>query len=173
MAATPIYNFVTPDLANTADGPAAMAALATRVEREMSTFRSTTTHDPGDTVTALPGPSTDTVVLQVTSSTAVIGWIDIEFQCLLTSNGVDSYLNIGLAGYVKIYVDDVLVRTRRYHNQFGTRSLDFTMRAAVARTAAQTSTNLKAKVDVTPGSSAVNCFAPSFYVVQYGAPGSG
>jgi hypothetical protein len=174
VATTPIYGFVTPDLAATADGPAAMAALAARVEREMSTFRSASEHTVEDTSTIVTAVGSDTTVQSITVPTSVIGWIDIQFTAIITSVDIGPSVDgIGLAGHSKIFVDDVLIRTVRFHNRRGTRTMEVSMTASIGRTAAQTSTNIKAKLSLTTGSSAVDCYTPRLYVRQFGAPGSG
>lgn len=174
MATTPIYGFVTPDLAATADGPAAMAALAARVEREMSTFRSASTHTLGDTETTVSAVGSDTQIQSVAVATNVIGWITIQFTCEITTTTVaDTFSGVGIAGWAKIFVDDVQVQSTRWHNKRGTRTVEVVTTGTAARTAAQTSTNIKSKIELTVGSSAVLVFAPTLYVCQFGAPGSG
>lgn len=173
MATTPIYGFVTPDLATTADGPAAMAALATRVEREMSTWRAGQefTQEPNTSYPA--GSSTDVTIQAVNVATSVIGWIGIDANVNLAALGGSSDVSAGaFAGYLAIHVDDVQQRLYRFHSLWGTRMLPINLRAEVPRTAAQTSTNIKLKMTVQSGLS-VSMSYSSIYVTQYGAPATG
>jgi len=174
MATTPIYTFTTPDLTGTADGPAAMAALATRVEREMSTFRSAQefSQEPNSNWNA---GTTDNLIYSITVATAVIGWITIDAYANLAAAGgnTSNVTQDPFAGYLKVLVDDVLIRTLRFHNLWGTRTLPIAVNAAAARTAAQTSTNIKLKLDVGSGGLGVSVNHTAIYVCQYGAPGTG
>jgi hypothetical protein len=177
MATTPIYGFVTPDLANTADGPAAMAALALRVEREMSTLRASQEFSQ-EPLTPYNANTNGNVLHTVTVATGVIGWITIDANVLLNvvggtpvdSNGVYSS---SMSGWVKLLVDNVQVRQYRFHSVWGTRTMLVPICAAVTRTAAQTSTQVKVTMDIDSGSTPVNYVNSHVYVVQYGAPATG
>ena len=178
MATTPIYTFTTPDLTGTADGPAAMAALATRVEREMSTWRAAQEFSQEPNQSFNPN-TTGNLLHSITVATGVIGWITIEANILLNMNGSVSYdTNVGaysqaFSGWVKMLVDNVQIRQYRYHSIWRTGTMIVPLNGAIGRTAAQTSTNVKLTLDIDSGSTPVNYINSHIYVCQYGAPGTG
>jgi len=174
MATTPIYGFVTPDLAGTADGPAAMSALALRVEREMTVLRAAQefTQEPN---ASYPTGSTDVVIHTVSASTSVIGWMEVSAYANLGMAGASGsdVTAQAFAGQLKIFVDGVQYRSLRFHSLWGTRTLPVYVNAHVARSAAQTSANIQLRLTTESGSTAVSVNHSAIYVAQFGAPATG
>lgn len=172
MATTTIYGFPSPDLGSTADGPAAMAALAARVEREMTTLQAinTWTQEPN------AGYSQNTsgnVIHTVTPSLSVIGYLDIEANINLVALGGTSDVSAGaFAGFMHIQVDGVDLRNYRFHSLWGTRALALTVSGSVANTAAQTSRVVRLVMDLQSGLN-VSVNHSELTVKQVGAPGVG
>lgn len=172
MATTPIYGFVTPDLANTADGPAAMAALAQRVERQMTTLRQVSGYvwEPN---AAYNADSLDNVIAQQVVPTVVIGWMTIYVNVNLAGPaGSISGSGSTFAGQLETVVDDVLIRQYRFHALAGTRTLALSTQVSAGRTAAQTSATIKIRLDLESGVP-VNVNHINLRVEQFGAPASG
>ena len=116
----------------------------------------------------------DNVIYSFTTPTSVIGWITLDVYANLAATGgaANDVSSGAFAGYLKVFVDDVQIRSLRYHSLWATRALPLSMTASVARTAAQTSTNVKLKLDIGNGL-AVYVNHTAVYVTQFGAPGTG
>lgn len=173
MATTPVYGFVTPDLANTADGPTALATLATRVEREMSTLRATNTwtQEPN---AGYNQNTSGNVIHSITASPSVIGWLDIEASINLAAiGGSSSDVSAGaFAGFMQLQVDAVQIRNYRFHSLWSTRSVVLTFSGKVTNTAVQTSRVVRLVMDLQTGLG-VSVNHSEITVAQFGAPGTG
>ena len=173
MATTPIYGFTTPELGSTADGPAAMAALAARVERQMTTIRVGTefSQEPN----ANYGPNTNNnLIHSISFPTSIIGWLEIHATINLGAYGA-SGTNIpanSFSGFIYLLVDDGQRRKIRFHTLWGTRTVQVNAFCTASRTAAQTTTSVKLRMDV--GSDlGVTVNSSNIYVGQVGAPATG
>ena len=172
MATTPIYTFTTPDLTGTADGPAAMAALATRVEREMTTLRGCVeyTQEPNS---GWGQNTTGNVIFNFTAPVSVIGYLDISATINLVALGGTSDVTSGsFAGFMKINVDGTDIRNYRFHSLWGTRMVCLAISGKAANSAAQTSRNIKLIMDLQAGWD-VSVNQTNVNVCQVGAPGTG
>jgi hypothetical protein len=171
MATTPIYGFVTPDLASTADGPTALAVLAQRVEREMTTFRAT--QDYGVEPNAAYNGNTTNDIATKTFAVSCIGYLVVTLNVNIGSSTA-AYDSGGptYAGWLVTRIDGVEIRSYRFHALWGTRTLALSTVAFASNTAAQTSRTVVARL-VLEGGAPVNVNHVNITLSQFGAPGTG
>lgn len=172
MATTPIYGLPSPDLGSTADGPAAVAALAARVEREMTTLRGCNewTQEPNS---GWNQNTTGNIIYLVSQAVNVIGYLDISANInLVALGGTSDVTAAAFAGFMKLTVDGVEIRNYRFHSLWGTRMLPVSINGRVANTAAQTTRAIRLVMDLQSGLN-VSVNHSAIYVCQFGAPGSG
>lgn len=170
-AYTPIYLLPSPALGETADGPAAITALATRVERELPILRAANTFDKEADIDI--NPNSTTTVHQIDCAVSVIGWATAELSISWgTQDGSTGYWS-AIAGYVRLYLNNVLIRQTRYHSQGRTRFLSRTIVASKALGTADSNLNVRADIYVDAPSATVRYFHSSIWVEQFGAPAVG
>lgn len=168
---TTTYLFPSPALGETADGPAAITALAARVEREMPILRASM-EEFKDVGGQGIGPGSTLLVHEKDVAVAALGWAEAEVNyCIgLTSATVSDYSLI--AGQLSIWLNDVQVRNVRFHNNARVRQITGTFTGVVALQGA-TNLNVKFRCAADGGSVAVTAFYDNFNVRQYGAPLAG
>lgn len=170
-AYTTTYLLPSPALGETADGPAAITALAARVERELPVLRAANTFDKEADIDI--NPNTAVTVHQIDCALAVIGWATVQLQINFgTQDGSTDYWS-PIAGYVRLYLDNVQFRQTRYHSQSRTRFLSRTISASKLLGTANTNLNVRADITCDAPSSTARYFHSSIFVEQFGAPAVG
>lgn len=174
MATTPIYGFVTPDLSGSADGPAALSALALRVERELPTVRATNEYNQEPNA-AYGAGTTNNLIHSVSVPTSVIGWMEIHAFANLGmagASGADFSTQV-YAGALRLVAAGSTLRTVRVHTLWAARTLTYSLFGVIARTAANSTTAIELRLDLDGGGTGVYVNNTSILATQIGAPGSG
>lgn len=165
---TTLYKLPSPELTvGSADGPAAIQALAARTERELPQLRRDD-HYRGD-ASLLVGGNQQGVLFTTSITVAAIGWMDVDFGAIIMgSNGA-----VPFAGELRIRFGSTVAREIRYHNH-GLAAVTATGFTSQALVTGQTSITCDILLynDAT-SSQPVYGAAYNLGIRQFGAPASG
>jgi hypothetical protein len=168
---TTLYKLPSPELlVGSADGPAAVLALANRVERELPQLRRDDyySHDTN----LLVGPGQQGVLFNVDITVAAIGWLDADFGAIVTASSGTATPAYG--GFVRIRFGSTITREIRFHNHSATTLITAGGLAALPLITGQTtiSCDVLLQNDSTSGQP-IYGVAYHLGVRQYGAPATG
>lgn len=169
---TSLYKLPSPELlVGSADGPAAIQALAARTERELPQLRRQDNWYAD--IALLVGAGQQGVALSQDVTVAAIGWLEVDASLDIS---VDSGVTTGgaVAGFMNIRFGATITRPVRFHNH----SLSVMMHprgsAALALVSGQTTVSVDVLLALdSTASQPIRGWTVNLGVRQYGAPATG
>ena len=167
---SPVYGMPSPELlVGSADAAAAFTAVGSRIDREMTQLRSSTSLYL-DLAPVSIGPNQAAWMYQTDISISVIGWVEVEVAVQMGSTGGGA----NCAGFVKHQFAGGITRELRYHNHGRGTWWDVGGTATYTAMSGQTTVPYGVSLYCDPGSAVgVEAFTLNLAIRQYGAPGSG
>lgn len=172
LGQTSEFGYTWPELADLADGPSALQLIAQEVDAKQTTLRRV---DFAGTQGWVAGPGlvakgAEVDAFNFAAPLAVIGWAEIDFTVSLNGDVPPASGTPLWAGYLRIYVDGVMVKLQRFASQGATNFIETSVRTAVPVQKAATALTIRGTVNP-DGSSVSNVYAPgvSWELRQFGA----
>jgi hypothetical protein len=177
MGATAKLGFPWPELTNSADGPAAIQALAQQVELQMTNYNFASVVAYGNDYNSHVAPGAQTTYFSVDLTPAVIGWALIDVNVALSVGGpqggrVPATPVQNAGGQVLIQQGATLLRGLRWHSRMRAEIVDVAGFIPLALPSSVGSIQLRIIVSCDSNSDAYGCdvYESNVSVSQFGAP---